>query len=117
MNYNIVQLLMGAFILFIGLIFKFFPPKSINDLYGYRTVLSMKNLETWRKGNEISAKILIKGSLIIIFLKIICICFMPELAVFNTIIFLVGLIAMSILCVFLTQRKLKKSFNSDGNKY
>lgn len=117
MNYNIAQLLMAVFMLFVGLIIKLFPPKSINSLYGYRTILSMKNLETWRKGNEISSNLLIKGTLILILVKLICILFIPELAVFNTIIFLVGFLTAPILCVFLTQNKLKKIFNADGHKY
>lgn len=116
MNYNIVQLLMAAILLFLGLIFRFFPPKSINGP-GYRTGLSMKNLETWRKGNEISSNLLIRGGFILIFVKLICIFFIPKLAVFNSIIFLVGFVTTSILCVFLTQNKLKKIFNEDGNKY
>jgi uncharacterized membrane protein len=117
MNYNIVQLLMAVFSLIIGLIFKFFPPKSINSLYGYRTGLSMKNLDTWRRGNEISSDLLIKGSLLIIVVKLICMVFIPELGVFNSILFLVGFISMLVLCAVLTQNKLKKIFNAEGEKY
>lgn len=116
MNYNIVQVLISVLVLIVGLIFKFYPPKAINGLYGFRTALSMKNLETWNKGNEIAANLFIKGSLVLIFVKLIQIIFIPNLAVFNTIIFLTALVTTLILCAVLTQFKLKKIFNSNGNK-
>ena len=117
MNYNIVQIIISVFVLFIGLVLKYYPPKAINGLYGFRTELSMKNLNTWNKGNEIAANLFIKGSMVLIFIKLIQIIFIPNLAVFNTIIFLVALVTTLILSAVLTQIKLKKIFNSDGNKF
>lgn len=117
MNYNIVQLLMAVLVLCIGLVFKLFPPKFINYSYGYRTGLSMKNADTWATGNKISSNLLIKGSLLVIFLRIICMCFLSKFPVLDTIIFLVSLITTLILCAVLTQKKLKKIFNTNGERY
>ena len=38
-----------------GLVFYLFPPKKINNFYGYRTYLSKKNNETWLLANRNSA--------------------------------------------------------------
>ncbi|MFL0251063.1 SdpI family protein [Clostridium neuense] len=42
-----VSLIVGAAFIICGFILMKFPPKSINDIYGYRTSLSMKNQDTW----------------------------------------------------------------------
>jgi len=42
-------------ILIIGLIFKKFPPKKINSIYGYRTNSSMKNKKVWDYAQVVGA--------------------------------------------------------------
>lgn len=39
--------LVGSICLIISFIFKYFPPKKINYLYGYRSARSMKSQELW----------------------------------------------------------------------
>ena len=39
----------------VALVFRMFPPKKINYLYGYRTSRSMKNIENWNFANQYSA--------------------------------------------------------------
>ena len=51
-------MLLGISILFaVSLLFYFFPPKKINDLYGYRTIASKKSESNWKLANSYSAKI------------------------------------------------------------
>jgi uncharacterized membrane protein len=38
-----------------GLLFKIFPPKKINSIYGYRTTTSMKNQKSWDMAQKIGA--------------------------------------------------------------
>ncbi len=42
-------------LLIIGFIFKKFPPKKINSIYGYRTSSSMKNKKVWDYAQIIGA--------------------------------------------------------------
>ncbi len=42
----------GPLMLLLAIIFKAFPPKKINMLYGYRTERSMRNQETWDAANS-----------------------------------------------------------------
>jgi uncharacterized membrane protein len=44
----------------------FFPPKKINNWYGYRTPLSKSRQEIWDEGNKFSALYLIKLGVIFI---------------------------------------------------
>jgi uncharacterized membrane protein len=43
-----ICLLIPIIMIVFGLVFIKRPPKKINDIYGYRTAMSMKNDDTWR---------------------------------------------------------------------
>lgn len=47
-----------------GILVTFFPPKSINSLYGYRTKRSMADESQWKEGNRFSALLMILFGLI-----------------------------------------------------
>ncbi|MBX3165218.1 MAG: SdpI family protein [Bacteroidetes bacterium] len=51
----------GCLVLFflIALILRFFYPKNINHLVGFRTEKSMQNQENWLKAQELSGKYLL----------------------------------------------------------
>lgn len=59
-----VHFLIGPPILILAIIFKCYPPKKINDLYGYRTPRSMKSPEVWKEGNRYSSNLLLFVSVI-----------------------------------------------------
>jgi uncharacterized membrane protein len=52
--------LLGVIFLIAGYIQKWYPPKTINGLYGYRTDSSMKNQQTWDEANRYSTRIMIR---------------------------------------------------------
>jgi uncharacterized membrane protein len=52
--------------LLLGLIMTKFPPKKINNWYGYRTASSMKNQQTWDEANRYSAKMMVIMGLILL---------------------------------------------------
>lgn len=58
--------LTGAIFLIAGLICSRFPPKAINPLYGYRTVASMKNQQTWDAANKYANRYIIRLGLMLI---------------------------------------------------
>lgn len=106
-------LLFGPLILVISLITKYYPPKKINNLYGYRTKRSMMNMDTWIFANTYSTNILILSGL---FTTLIQLLFW-KMAVEDFV--LIGLAAFVIglgLSIFLTERKLKQTFDNDGNR-
>ncbi|MDL5045533.1 SdpI family protein [Oscillatoria amoena NRMC-F 0135] len=50
-----IHLLLGPLIVIIAFLFKRFPPRRINHLYGYRTPRSMRNQEAWDCANTYSS--------------------------------------------------------------
>lgn len=50
-----IDIVLPEMVLFIvGVLYRFFPPAHINDMHGYRTKRSKKNIDNWRLGNHIS---------------------------------------------------------------
>jgi len=54
-----MHFILGPFFLVIAFLFKAFPPKSINYLYGYRTTRSMKSDTAWHAANKLSANLMV----------------------------------------------------------
>jgi uncharacterized membrane protein len=59
--------LIGVVFIIAGYIQKAYPPKKINNYYGYRTPAAMKNQETWDEANSYSARVMIKTGLVLLF--------------------------------------------------
>ncbi len=47
-----VHFLLGPLMLVLSFIYKRFPPKKINYIYGYRTPRSMRSIEAWHCANQ-----------------------------------------------------------------
>lgn len=99
----------GAVILFIGIIFKYFPPKKINVFYGHRTPRAMRNQENWEFAQKHSAmQFIYAGITMLIFSAIAFLLnFNPELEWFGLIVVLSTLLFF----VLRTERALKEFEN------
>ncbi|OWP74654.1 SdpI family protein [Flavobacterium oreochromis] len=63
-NLLILPLILGPVFMFLGVITLLFPPKNINNFYGYRSKNSKKNIEIWKYSQKkASIGILILGLL------------------------------------------------------
>ena len=49
-----------------GRVFIKSPPKNINDMYGYRTTMSMKNTDTWNFAHKYCGRLWFKTGMIIL---------------------------------------------------
>ena len=95
-------------------------PKNINGLIGYRTTLSMRNIDTWKFANEYCGRLWYRiGILMLIFSIIICFLFFK--ASYNT-AFMASLILIAIQCIILvatifpTENALKREFPEEVTK-
>src|ERR1700761_4819527 len=70
-NWVIGPQLLGAILCIVGFISIKFPPKKINQLYGYRTASSMKNQQTWDEANYFSSRYLVRLGLILIIIGLL----------------------------------------------
>lgn len=59
-------IILGIICIIIGFIFKAFPPQKINSIFGYKTILSMKNQDTWNEAHKYSANTLVTLGFIVV---------------------------------------------------
>ena len=98
----------------LSLVYKIFPPKKINVLYGYRTKRSMKNQDTWDVANRFCANIwlLLFGIALISALIFSYVLKSPEMTRYVGYTSLAGLI----LSIPITEIHIRRIFDKDGNR-
>ncbi len=93
-------------------------PSKINSWYGYRTVRSMKNMDTWKFAHEHFGKQWWKIGWMILLPSVLIL--LPVYKAAETTIAVSFLVVMMVQTVFLlypifkTERALKEKFNDDG---
>jgi len=112
--------ILGFVFLILGLVQHFFPPKKINNWYGYRTPAAQKNQQTWDEGNRYSAIYMIKSSLVVIVIGLLIALVMNTTPItlkvreaITVFLFLVSGMVPPILMITATEKHLTKTF---GNK-
>jgi uncharacterized membrane protein len=107
-NLNFIHLMVGPLFLVIAILFKQYPPKNINGLYGYRTGSSMKSQERWDAANHYSADLMFRLGLILLLVQAGSVWFLKtETSLLVASFFLVaGLIGL----VVMTEVYLRKKF-------
>ncbi len=112
---NETQLLLSlayiALMLLLGLIFRKFPPKKINSLYGYRTKRSMANQATWRAANGYWTRVYLKSHLYLLALPPVLYFVYPE---FNVLVTVIVHSVVLLLMIPATERYLRQKFNAQG---
>lgn len=100
------NLMMGPLILVLAVVFKRFPPKKINSIYGYRTPRSMKSQEVWDCANRYSSNALIVIAVLICFVQVVLWSLMSfnNAIICTSVVLVVGVVAV----IPLTEVHLKK---------
>jgi len=107
----------GLIMIIVGCIQKYYPPKRINDLYGYRTDASKKNQQTWDEANRYSAMLMIKIGFIAIIGGLILTQLVPLkyewiMAISTT---FTG-IGFAVVLMVKTEKHLENKFDNNGNE-
>lgn len=103
----------GIVCVVIGFIFKIFPPKKINYIYGYRTALSVKNKDTWNEAQKYSANSFLILGFIYMALQFILSRLIENISVgYENTIIITGIVIM----IIINEVHLKKLFNKDGSR-
>lgn len=114
MNQYIYVLSVNGLLFLISLIFYFFPPKKINNLYGYRTHRSMANEDIWHFANSFFNKTLL------IYASLSFVAALGLAFIFPTL--MTGWFPMAFLfftlgiCIYATEKKLNQYFDKEGNR-
>jgi|688.fasta_scaffold05603_5 uncharacterized membrane protein len=103
------MLVYGIFLV-AGLIMKFYPPKAINSLYGYRTTASMKSQAHWDFSQKYSANLMIKLAIVFLYTSPIGLFIKEEEMV---VLLHLGLMLIIVfLLLFKTEKAIKHEFQS-----
>lgn len=111
---NLMYVLSTNGILFLlSLVFKFFPPKKINNWYGYRTYKSMQNKDIWDTANStfnsafvIYSGLSLLGGVLIAYVSSETLTWQPMVLVFLSIA----------VCIVKTENTLKENFTEEGKR-
>lgn len=101
------------FFLIGGVFFKYFPPRKINHIYGWRTSFAMKNIDIWNEAQRYGANIFIIGGLINTFTGLLL------YALWRSMHETIGLIAMFVslaVILLIGELHLRQVFNKDGSR-
>jgi uncharacterized membrane protein len=109
--------LIGLIFFIAGSVTRWFPPKNINPMYGYRTNSSMKNQETWDEANRFSARYMQWCGIILIIIGVISVIifsngYVPTnvLAWLKPLLTILPGILLAALTIIVTEKHLKKTF-------
>lgn len=114
------NILIPIITIFVGWMVLKHPPKKINSIYGYRTTMSMKNMDTWRFAHEYCGNIWWKMGWLMLLISIIVQG--PFFKSNEDTIEIVGSVICIIQCVILVisvipvERALRRTFNKDGSR-
>lgn len=111
-EYLIGSTIMGLIFLVGGIIWKKYPPKKINHLYGYRTRRSMANQIIWDYANKIGAKMFIYTGAFLLGIGLVAYFLFP---VESTIIVLFAMLIGVVVGMFWCEAQLNKRFDKNGN--
>ncbi len=100
-----------VFMLCLFLVFRAFPPKKINHLYGYRTARSMANDIVWKDANDYSMKLGVKLGVYGLFLPLFYYFIWPEQLMLATVL---THTAALLWIVIGTERYLNKRYDKKG---
>ncbi len=102
-----------TFMLVVAVLYKLFPPKKINYLYGYRTPRSMQNLDIWKEANRFAGIAFFKISFVSYVFPFLLYFFLPQL---NLLLTIVTNTLLLLFIVVLTEKYLDTYFTKDGKR-
>lgn len=116
----VCNLIIPAIMLFFGVKFRNHGPRNINENYGYRTSMSMKNKETWEFAHQCCGRLWIKLGFIMlimsIFISLLSSMFVDGVQGIIEVILVVMQTIALIASIFPVEKALKKNFDENGNR-
>ncbi|TCP23980.1 SdpI/YhfL family protein [Tenacibaculum skagerrakense] len=102
----------NGLVFLLSLVFYFYPPKKVNNFYGYRTPRSMANQNVWEVANSLFNKFLLQYSAIALAAALVF-AFIAKDTSWQPIAIMVLTLGV---CVVKTEQELNKHFDKEGNK-
>mgnify|MGYP001562601787 FL=1 len=113
MNPILYVLTTNGLLFLVSIIFWKFPPKKINNIYGYRTPRTMRNSEIWNFANSIFNRNLLIYSGISLMGNLLLASFSSKELTWQPMILVLLCVVVSIVK---TERSLNDNFTEEGNR-
>lgn len=116
----ICNLIIPLLMILFGRVMLKHPPENINGIFGYRTSMSMKNMDTWKFAHKVCGTLWWKTGWIMLLLSIAV--QLPFFQSGDQVIGIVGGILCAVQCVILilsilpVEKALKENFHRDGTR-
>lgn len=96
------------------------PPKKINGIYGYRTNMSMKNMDTWTFAHEYCGKLWWKiGWIMLLITILVYLVFVDSSGTVNEMLLSLPCLVQTVVLVatiFPIEKALRRTFDENGNR-
>lgn len=115
----IVDMTVPLIMIVFGILFLKKPPKNINELFGYRTTMSMKNIDTWDFAHKYCGRLWLRLGLALMPLSVIAMIFVigdeesAATAAVGSAVCVVQIVALMV-SIIPTENALKKTFDENG---
>lgn len=113
MNAYTYVLSINGLLFFFSIVFYFFPPKKINNFYGYRTKLSMLNTDIWNFANTQFNNAFVKYALIGCVSALVLQTISTSQLTWQPMIILLCSLGATILT---TEQRLSQNFDKEGKR-
>lgn len=116
----VMIILIPATMIIVGNIYAKKAPKKINGVFGYRTAMSMKNMDTWEYAHHYCGKLWRVVGLVLLLFSFTVMGFVfgrdtRDVSDLSSVITVVQVI-VSIVSIIPTEVALRKAFDADGNR-
>lgn len=116
----VINLIIPVTMIGFGRLFRTHPPRQINEVYGYRTAMSMKNQDTWDFAHRYNAKIWLEWGRIMLAASLaVMLLMLPQS---QSVVYGVGFAVTGVQLAALLgtipviERELRKTFDAEGNR-
>lgn len=116
----VCSLLTPVLMIIFGQLFQKRPPRQINSVYGYRTKMSMLNMDTWNYAHWYFGRLWLRIGWILLLLT--GLSMILALGKSDNVVGIIGGVIVTIQVIMLlvpiawTERELRRRFGADGNR-
>jgi uncharacterized membrane protein len=110
-----LSLVIGITFSIVSLFARFFPPRTMDSRYGFRTKLSMRNMDTWREAHIYSSRLLLVASIAMLALGLVF-AKRQHFEIYHFAIVIGALVFFIVGIIYMTERRLRHKFDENGKR-
>ncbi len=113
-----MTMIIPVIMIIIGIVFAKRYPAKINHISGYRTRMSMKNMDTWKYAHQVFSRLWFRCGIVLLPVTMICMLFFIGRSIdvisYGGLLITMIQLAVMILTIPVTEHALHQRFHEDG---